>query len=63
MTKEEYENCVSKINTGSSEEQLQAVALLAILPTFESRTKISDSFKLVNDAIDNKLKELNNDWT
>jgi len=61
MTKEEYEDCVSKLNTGTLLEQIQAAAVFAILPTFDSKTKINDSFKLVNDAVKDKLKEFDSE--
>lgn len=61
MTKEEYEDCVSKLNTGTELEQIQAGALLAILPSFRSKATANDTFKFVNDAIARKLKEFDSE--
>lgn len=61
MTKEEYDLCASKLNSGTQEEQIQAAILLSLLPTYDSRTSMDNLFGLVGKAVKEKLKEFDND--
>lgn len=59
MTKEEYDDCVGKLETGTLYEQVQASMLLALLPTYESKTPINEAFKIVDDClVVDKIKNL-----
>lgn len=61
MTKEEYEECAGKLETGTLYEQVQASILLALLPTYESKIPINEAFKIVDDCfVRDKIKELKN---
>lgn len=59
MTKEEYDECIGKLNSGSPYEQLQASMLLKLLPTYESKTPASKGFSVFQDEIvKDKLEKL-----
>ncbi|MNC60012.1 hypothetical protein D3C75_1098630 [compost metagenome] len=51
MTREEYNDCVSKLEIGTLYERLQATVLLSILPTYESKTSINDGILKVEEAV------------
>lgn len=66
MTREEYDECVSKLDTGTLYEQVQASFLLELLPTYDSKTPFNEAFKIgdsgiVRDKLDNLIEELDRD--
>jgi len=62
MTKEEYEDCVGKLETGTLIEKFQASFLLSLLPTYESKIPINEAFKVGQDPlVKDSLEKLVND--
>lgn len=51
MTREEYDECVSKLETGTTYEKLQATILLSILPTYDSKIPIEEGMIKIDEAV------------
>lgn len=51
MTREEYDECVSKLETGTTYEKLQATILLSILPTYDSKIPVEEGMVKIDDTV------------
>lgn len=51
MTKEEYEDCISKLETGTLYEKLQASMILSLFPTYENKIPTNEGILKVEEVI------------
>jgi len=51
MSREEYDECISKLETGTTYEKLQATILLSILPTYNSKIPVEEGMAKIDEAV------------
>ena len=51
MTRENYDECISKLETGTAYEKLQATILLSILPAYDSKIPVEEGMIKIEEAV------------